>query len=51
MNTHSEEETKPEDFGLDSPITVAEVAGAVKQLYQESTPGVDAFVNTALSFL
>ena len=39
--THSEEETKPEDFGLNFPITGAEVARAVKQLCSGSTPGVD----------
>ena len=40
-NTHSKEETKLEDFGLDSPITGAEVAGAVKQLHGGIAPGVN----------
>uniref|UniRef100_A0A3Q4APD5 Uncharacterized protein n=1 Tax=Mola mola TaxID=94237 RepID=A0A3Q4APD5_MOLML len=32
---------EPEDFGLGSPITGVEVAGAVKQLRSGSAPGVD----------
>ena len=40
-NTHSEEEAEPEDFGLDSPITGAEVTGAVQHLHSSSSPGLD----------
>ena len=40
-NTHSKEVAEPEDFGLGSPITGAEVTGSVKQLHSSSAPGVD----------
>ena len=40
-NIHSEEEAKPDDFGLGSLIIWVKVTEVVKQLRSGSAPGVD----------